>query len=74
MSQHIEGAYDSLKALDKFCEEVEDLDSLRDQAIFYGVKIKPIFEEIRKDIDELELLVDDKYWPLPKYREILFAR
>jgi glutamine synthetase len=31
-------------------------------------------EEIRKHIDDLELMVDNEIWPLPKYRELLFIR
>lgn len=27
---------------------------------------------LRTDIDQLELLIDDEIWPLPKYREMLF--
>ena len=27
---------------------------------------------IRKPIDKLEEIVDNKLWPLPKYRELLF--
>ncbi|MDX2001649.1 MAG: glutamine synthetase III [Chitinophagales bacterium] len=37
-------------------------------------KIKPYFEEIRKHADQLEKLVDDNLWRLPKYRELLFVR
>jgi glutamine synthetase len=35
----------------------------------------PIIEamnNMRKEADSLELLVDDRLWPLPKYRELLF--
>lgn len=28
--------------------------------------------ELRRTVDELELLVEDELWPLPKYREMLF--
>ena len=31
-------------------------------------------DEIRYQIDKLELIVDDSLWPLPKYRELLFIR
>ena len=31
-------------------------------------------DEIRYQIDKLELVVDDSFWPLPKYRELLFIR
>ena len=46
----------------------------REMAIAYCEKVKPIFEEIRYHADKLELTVDDKVWPLPKYRELLFMR
>jgi glutamine synthetase len=29
-------------------------------------------EKVRTASDALELLVGDEYWPLPKYREMLF--
>jgi glutamine synthetase len=32
----------------------------------------PLMEEVRKVSDELELVVDDQLWSLPKYREILY--
>mgnify|MGYP000897094516 CR=1 FL=1 len=31
-------------------------------------------ETARAAADELESLVDDRYWPLVKYREMLFMR
>lgn len=34
--------------------------------------IEPKMVDFRTTIDTLEELVDDKYWPLPKYRELLF--
>jgi glutamine synthetase len=40
----------------------------------YNDKIKPFLEEIRYEIDHLEMIVDDEMWPLPKYRELLFIR
>ncbi len=46
----------------------------RDKAEEYSKKVKPYLNEIRYHIDKLELLVDDEIWPLPKYRELLFAK
>lgn len=40
----------------------------------YCEKVLPIMEEIRIYCDRLEYLVDDKVWPLAKYRELLFLR
>lgn len=40
----------------------------------YCEKVKPYFDTIRTAADRLEQIVDDRYWSLPKYREILFIR
>ncbi len=37
-------------------------------------KVKPLMEEIRECCDDLELIIDDKVWPLIKYRELMFLR
>ncbi|AWH74758.1 glutamine synthetase type III [Dokdonia sp. Dokd-P16] len=52
-------------------KEANALD-LKDKAGNYAAKVKPYFEQIRRDCDKLELLVEDELWPLPKYRELLF--
>ncbi|MBQ2447104.1 MAG: glutamine synthetase type III, partial [Bacteroidales bacterium] len=46
----------------------------REKAIAYHDRVEPYFEKIRNLIDELELMVDNELWPLPKYRELLFIR
>jgi glutamine synthetase len=40
----------------------------------YADQVKPLFDDVRASIDRLEGLVDDKIWPIPKYRELLFLR
>jgi len=44
------------------------------KAIAYHDTIAPMLDTIRRQIDKLELIVDDALWPLPKYRELLFIR
>jgi glutamine synthetase len=39
-----------------------------------GGKMRPLMHEVRAAADQLESLVDDTYWPLPKYREMLFVK
>lgn len=46
----------------------------RSKAIAYHDTVAPYLEEIRYEIDNLEQIIDDEIWPLPKYREILFIR
>ena len=44
------------------------------KAIAYHDTVEPYLDQIRHEIDKLELIVDDALWPLPKYRELLFIR
>lgn len=43
-------------------------------SIDFYYELKPLFEEVRKYADTLEALMDDRHWPLPKYRELLFMK
>jgi glutamine synthetase len=56
----------------KICNAMGDT---RTKAIAYQSQVKDVFfDDIRYHVDKLELLVDDREWYLPKYREILFLR
>ncbi|WP_289063249.1 glutamine synthetase III [uncultured Zobellia sp.] len=41
------------------------------KAFAYSDNVKPYFDEIRMHCDKLERLVDNRFWPLTKYRELL---
>ena len=45
----------------------------KEHAPFYRDKVVPAIQKVREGCDQLELIVDDDLWPLPKYREMLFA-
>ena len=49
-------------------------DDLHKKADLYNINVRPYLEDVRYHIDKLELIVDNEIWPLPKYRELLFAR
>ena len=67
----IESLVDELVAARKVANKIEDE---HEKAIAYHDNILPFFDQIRRQIDKLELIVDDASWPLPKYRELLFVR
>lgn len=75
ISEHINKASDLVEKMieaRKICNAIEDT---RTKAIAYQSQVKDaFFDEIRYHVDKLELLVDDKEWYLPKYREMLFLR
>jgi glutamine synthetase len=55
-------------------KEANKIECEREKAVAYHDRIAPMLEEIRYQIDKLELIVDNEMWPLPKYRELLFMR
>jgi glutamine synthetase len=71
---HIDAIYQGIDKMIVEKENAEHQKTRREKAIYFCDKVKPLFLEIRSHVDDLELLIEDKIWPLPKYREILFTR
>jgi glutamine synthetase len=75
ISEHICKVSDLVEKMIEARKVVNAMDNTRTKAIAYESQVKaPFFEQIRYHVDKLELLVDDEYWLLPKYREMLFLR
>jgi glutamine synthetase len=75
VSEHIAIMSDSVEKMIAERKKANELTNSREKAIAYCEKVKgQYFDTIRYHVDKLELLVDDAYWLLPKYREILFLR
>jgi len=74
ISEHIDAIKDKVAALRQVRGECNLIENEAQKAYEYDKKVKPYMEDIRFHIDELELVVDDEMWPLPKYREMLFFR
>lgn len=53
-------------------KSANQIQSEREKAIAYHDTVEAEFDLIRKQIDKLELVVDDRIWTLPKYRELLY--
>ena len=70
-TQNIETGVEELIEARKKANRIENE---HEKAIAYHDTIAPKMEEIRYQIDKLELIVSDECWTLPKYRELLFIR
>ena len=68
---YITGHVDAMIEARKRANKISDA---REKAVAYHDTIAPMLEQIRYHIDKLELIVDNRMWPLPKYRELLFIR
>ena len=55
-------------------KKANQLDGNEAKAVAYCDTVKVYFDEIRYNVDKLELLIDDEEWRLPKFREMLFTR
>jgi glutamine synthetase len=54
--------------------DAHEFDTVEDHMTFCAQTICPLMAEVRSSADELEGLVADDYWPLPKYQEMLFIK
>jgi glutamine synthetase len=48
------------------------IENLAQRAKVYSREVKDMMERVRESADNLEMLIDNEMWPLPKYRELLF--
>jgi glutamine synthetase len=60
---------DALVEARKKANRIEDI---AERAKVYSYDVKSMMEKVRDSADNLEMLIDDEMWPLPKYRELLF--
>jgi glutamine synthetase len=74
ISKHINGVSDNVEKMIEERKKANEIESMHERAVAYCDKVKPYFDTIRYHADKLELIVDDKLWALPKYREMLFLR
>src|SRR6186713_2005129 len=75
ISEHISKTSDLVEKMIEARKICNNMEGTRTKAIAYQSQVKDaFFDDIRYHVDKLELLVDDREWYLPKYREILFLR
>ena len=74
--QKVSGLADSLvdavDALQHAQHEAHEAGSVKAEATAFASEVIPAQARLRVVVDELETLVADDLWPLPKYRELLF--
>ncbi len=74
VSADIEAIHIGLKKMNDAYEKAHSAGSIRAEAEIFCHEVKPEMEAIREAADDLEGVIDDQYWPLVKYRELLFIR
>ena len=61
-----------VQALVSARKKANRLADMPERAYAYSTEVKTLMDKVRESADNLEMLVDDALWPLPKYRELLF--
>ncbi len=75
VSEHIQSVYSKCEALVEARKVANAIEDTREKAVAYCSSVKEAhFDDIRYHVDKLEVYVDDEYWTLPKYREMLFLK
>lgn len=72
----LQSAIDKLESMVKEAHHEESGDHEAEnlnRARFFEQKVIPAMNAVRAFADELELIVDDSLWPLPKFREMLYV-
>jgi len=74
VSGHIQEISENVEAMLASRKKANNEADTHHRAASYCHEVKPYFDKIRYHADKLELVIEDKLWPLPKYRELLFLR
>jgi glutamine synthetase len=74
ISEHISEIRNFVELMTEERKQANKLESEEEKAHAYCYKVKPYFDEIRYHVDKLEMVIDDRLWPLPKYRELMFIK
>lgn len=70
----VSGLRKNVTTLKEQLATAEAIEDIRDSAITFGELVVPAMDAVRANSDKLETVIADEYWPIPKYREMLFNR
>lgn len=74
LSAGLSATYEAMEALRAERAKVNEIEGLHEKASAYAGGVKPLMDEVRVQVDQLEKLTEDGRWPFPKLRELLFTR
>ena len=72
VNEHLKSAKLALENLIKLMDDAGEVVGVDKHARYMREVIVPAMEELRKPIDELEMIVDKELWPMPSYGDLLF--
>ena len=72
ISMYVNRISADVDALVEARKKANRIENIAERAKVYSYEVKSMMEQVRDSADNLEMLIDDEMWPLPKYRELLF--
>ena len=72
ISTYINNVSVDVEALVEARKRANRIENIAERAKVYSHSVKDMMDKVRLSADNLEMLIDDEMWPLPKYRELLF--
>jgi len=74
ISRHVKVISQKTFEMTEARKKANNIEDVVERARLYSIEVKAFFDVIRKEVDKLELIIDDEDWPLTKYRELLYIR
>ena len=72
ISTYINNVSADVESLVEARKKANRISNIASRAKAYSLDVKEMMDKVRVSADNLEMLIDDEMWPLPKYRELLF--
>ena len=71
-SEHLKETSRVLKILKDESEKALTIKNMKERAIYYKDNITKAMDDLRKPVDELEMIVSKDMWPMPSYGDLIF--
>ena len=71
-SERLAKTNQAMEALAEVVSHIGEYPEGRERAVYCREKVVTAMEELRRPVDELEMLVDKEMWPMPSYGDLIF--
>ena len=73
LSELTDSISDATSSLEQKLSTLVDFDNIMETSEAMRDEILPAMENLRKYVDEAEMLTSERYWPFPSYGKLLFS-
>lgn len=70
LSQKAEATFREIDALEDALKNIPN--TLPDTAVYCRDNIRPAMEQLRHQLDQIEMIMEKQYWPVPDYVDLLY--